>query len=141
MKIGPSISRHARELRYHMFAGLFWYLMGFVSWSGVFASFKYLSSRLGQVTTVLIDVACVSLVFFIAFRLTRMTSETDHNAGKDKLAVVRVWLEREDVNTPPHIKYRNKLRIALQNNTDTEIETQRILGSQTERLNSNFPKY
>src|SRR6266576_6163840 len=52
-----------KEMRPHMVAGLFWYLMGLVTLEGIKSTFHSLQSNIGTISTLLVDLAALLLIY------------------------------------------------------------------------------
>src|ERR1700758_2189442 len=93
-----TLAEHWHELRYHMIAGLFWYLMGFVTWAGATSTFKYLKDNTNLVSAVLIDIAALGAIYVIG------------------AYGVKLWASSKAAPSffpPPGVIYRNPAPVAL----------------------------
>lgn len=107
------------EMRPHMIAGLFWYIVGLVSWEGITRTFDYLREHLGRVTATLIDIAAVAVIFAAISIIARIMASPEIQEETQILSVVQV---NPETSTDPKITYKNKIRIALRNELSEPIE-------------------
>jgi hypothetical protein len=118
-KAGGPLSATWDELRPNMIAGFIWYLLGLVSWSGITSTFKYLTAHFGFISAALIDVAAIVIIFAGYAVIVRDRAATPTEVGP--LSVVQV---HHDPSTNPEITYKNKVRIAMRNESEKAIDIQ-----------------
>jgi hypothetical protein len=114
-----SIGDYAHELRLHMIAGLFWYIISLISWSSVAVTFKWLTEKVGAHTAIAIDTACLVIVFWAVISLLRLAMPSGTTQSSDLFAVVQVWPES---SAAENITYKNKVRIAFRNDSNESLE-------------------
>lgn len=59
-----------------MIAGLFWYVMGFVTLTGITSTFAFLRSHLGSVTTIIVDIAAAIVSYGVTIYCVRLWKAT-----------------------------------------------------------------
>lgn len=107
-----------RELRYHMVAGLFWYIVGVISWGVVVSeTYGWLRSNLGRSPAILVDLTAVVVIFAIAFFLWAWTSGL--LSSLDQFRTIDVHAEN---TTAASVLYKSKVRITLQNDSGRTVE-------------------
>jgi hypothetical protein len=104
------------EMRPHMIAGAFWWGAAFITWEFIRKTYDYLHKNLGGTTAILIDVAAIVVTFFVLLTLIRWWIGPKAGNGK-KLRKVGIHPE----NTEEGVSYKNKVRIAIKNETSEEL--------------------
>lgn len=107
-----------------MIAGAFWYLMGFVTLTGLTNTFALLHARVGTVTAVVIDGVAVIVVYAAVLWLVRMWKATKViQHPPKKLRKVQVYFE----DSGEAATYELKVRIAVANETGHAIDIRKVV--------------
>jgi hypothetical protein len=101
----------SQELRPHMIAGVFWYLVGLITLAGLHSTYDYLRIQLGGKTAIVIDLLAIVIIFFVLLTLIRWWI----GPKKTPAMLRKVQVHREDGE---HLDYKWKVRIAIKNETD-----------------------